>query len=92
MGRKRCICWKSTNANSYTWDNSETIDIVTDTISKHKYKTLGTKKILVTPSFNGCWKSDSFNITLKGVISKFTFANTCDIKKHFHFGIEASAI
>ncbi len=77
---------KATNANFYIWDNGESIDIVKDTISNHKYQTLGIKKILVTPSFNGCLgKSDSFNITVIGVISKFTFANTCADKKTFSF-------
>lgn len=76
----------ATNANSYTWDNSETIDIETDTLSKHKYKTLGTKKILVTPSFNGCeGKADSFNIDVIGVISNFSFRNNCSNKKTFSF-------
>ncbi|MEO6637840.1 MAG: PKD domain-containing protein [Ginsengibacter sp.] len=77
---------KATNANYYTWDNDEAIDVVTDTISKYKYKTLGTKKILVTPYFNGCpGTSDSFNIDVIGVISNFEFINNCADKKTFFF-------
>jgi hypothetical protein len=92
--RKNVICGSDTavfvgkamNANLFTWHNSETIDIVNDTISKHKYRTLGTKKILVTPSFNGCLgKSDSFNISVIGVISNFEFTNKCTEKKTISF-------
>ena len=75
---------KATNALSYSWDNGESIDEVTDTISKHKYLTLGNKKIIVTPSFNGCLgNSDSFNINVIGVIAKFDLRNRCDDKKTF---------
>lgn len=77
---------KATNANSYMWDNGETIDIVADTISSHKYKKLGVKTVVVTPSFNGCLgQPDSFNIKVIGVISNFSFANTCNDKKTFSF-------
>lgn len=77
---------KATNATSYIWNNSETIDEVNDTISTHKYATLGNKKIIVTPSFNGCLgKKDSFNINVIGVIAKFEFKNFCTDKKTFSF-------
>ena len=62
------------------------IDEVTDTISRHKYTTLGSKKIIVTPLFYGCLgNSDSFNINVIGVIAKFQFRNLCTDKKTFFF-------
>ncbi|MEO7960915.1 MAG: PKD domain-containing protein, partial [Ginsengibacter sp.] len=77
---------KATNANTYIWDNTETIDIETDTISKHKFSSLGTKNIVVTPAFNGCLGvADSFDVTIIGVIAKFDLKNTCSDKKTFSF-------
>lgn len=77
---------KADNANFYIWDNTETIDVVSDTVTTHKFNSLGTKSIVVTPSFNGCLGvADSFNIKVEGVIAKFEFRNTCTDKKAFLF-------
>ncbi len=77
---------KANNALSYLWNNGESTDEVTDTISKHKYSTLGNKNVVVTPYFNGCQgTADSFNIDVIGVIAKFDFRNSCSDKKSFVF-------
>jgi gliding motility-associated-like protein len=75
---------KADNANFYIWDNTETIDVVSDTVTTHKFNSLGTKNIVVTPSFNGCLGvADSFNIKVEGVIAKFSFSNSCYDRKTF---------
>ena len=74
-------------ANSYTWDFGDgTRTSVSDTIVSHKYKTLGTKTVRVTPTFNGCpGPSVTFTIDVIGVIANYTYANTCASKQTFSF-------
>ena len=78
---------KATYANAYRWAYGDgIIETVTDTLTSHKYATLGTKTITVTPFFNGCAGSPlTFNINIVGVIASFNFANTCIDKKTFTF-------
>jgi gliding motility-associated-like protein len=78
---------KAVNANSYTWDFGDGIvTTVTDTVTQHKYKTLGVKNITVTPSFNGCPGTPiTFNVTIIGVIASYNFSNTCTDKKTYSF-------
>lgn len=78
---------KATNANSYTWNFGDgTIQTVFDTLTKHKYLTLGRKGISVTPFFNGCAGNtiDIF-IDVVGVISRYAYTNTCTNKQTFSF-------
>ncbi len=52
----------------------------------HKYKTLGTKTVTVTPTFNGCpGPSVTFTIDVVGVIANYTYSNTCTDKQTFSF-------
>ncbi len=78
---------KATYANTYNWDYGDgTLETVTDTITQHKYATLGTKTIRVTPFFNGCAGTPIvFQINVVGVIASFTYSNTCTAKKTFSF-------
>lgn len=77
---------KADNANFYIWDNTESVDVVDDTVTSHKFGSLGTKTIVVTPSYNGCLgSSDSFQIKIIGVIAKFNYNNTCRDKNTFDF-------
>ncbi len=78
---------KATYANAYKWDFGDgTITRVTDTLTTHKYSTLGIKPVKVTPYFNGCAGVPiNFNINIVGVIASFTLANTCAAKKTFNF-------
>ncbi len=78
---------KATYANTYNWDYGDgVLETVTDTITQHKYLTLGTKTIRVTPFFNGCAGVPiSFQIDVVGVIARFTNTNTCAAKKTFSF-------
>ena len=75
------------NANSWFWDYGDgTTETTTIGNAQHKYATLGTKSIRVTPFFNGCAGNlITLNINVVGVISKFTFANTCNARNTFTF-------
>lgn len=78
---------KATNANSYVWNFGDgTTLTVVDTIAKHKYTTLGNKTVTVTPYFNGCaGNAIRFQISVVGIIARYSFANTCADKKTFSF-------
>lgn len=72
-------------ANAYVWEYGDgVIETIVDTITTHKYLTLGTKNVRVTPFFNGCAGVPiSFSIEVVGVIANFVYANTCAAKKTF---------
>ncbi len=78
---------KAINANKYFWNFGEgDTTSVTDTIIQHKFKTLGTKTITVTPLYNDCPGTPvSFTINVIGVIAGYDYANTCTDKKKFTF-------
>jgi gliding motility-associated-like protein len=78
---------KATYANTYNWDYGDgVLETVTDTVTQHKYATLGLKTIRVTPFFNGCAGIPiTFQINVVGVIASFTYTNTCTAKKTFSF-------
>ena len=78
---------KATNANSYFWNFGDgSTATVTDTIAQHKYKTLGTKNITVTPAYNGCNGNPiTFQINVVGVIASYNYSNSCTDKKTFSF-------
>ena len=75
------------NANSWFWDYGDgTTETTTIGSAQHKYLTLGTKNIKVTPYFNGCAGSlIQFSIDIVGVIAQFTFTNTCAFPRTFSF-------
>jgi gliding motility-associated-like protein len=78
---------KAIYANTYNWDYGDgVVETVTDTVTQHKYLTLGLKTIRVVPFFNGCAGVPIvFQIDVVGVIASFTYANTCAAKKTFSF-------
>ncbi len=78
---------KANTANTYFWDYGDGItETITDTITQHKYLTLGPKTVTATPYFNGCAGTPiSFQINIVGVIACFTYSNTCTNKKTFSF-------
>jgi gliding motility-associated-like protein len=78
---------KATYANAYKWEYGDgIIETIQDTITQHKYTTLGTKTVKVTPYFNGCTGTPiTFSINIIGVISSYTYSNTCVAKKTFAF-------
>lgn len=78
---------KATYANSYIWNFGDgTILTVKDTITQHKYKTLGIKNVKVTPYFNGCaGPSVAFQIRIVGVIANYITRNSCNDKKNISF-------
>ena len=78
---------KATTANSYYWDFGDgTNTTITDTLVSHKYKTLGNKRVIITPYFNGCaGLKDTIDIFIDGVIADYTFSNTCGNKNVYSF-------
>ncbi len=76
---------KAVNANKYFWDFGEgDTTSVTDTVMRHKFKTLGNKTVTVTPLFNNCPGTPiSFTINVIGVIASFNYSNTCSNTKTF---------
>ena len=78
---------KAVNANSYSWDFGDgTVQTISDTTITHRYTTLGTKNITVTPYYNGCAGTPSaLQIDIVGVIAGYTFSNTCSDKRTFSF-------
>ena len=78
---------KADTANSFLWNYGDGItQTVTDTITSHKYTTLGTFTVTVIPYFNGCaGQSRSFTVSVIGVIVGFNYANTCSNKNTYIF-------
>ena len=78
---------KATNANSYTWDFGDATSASTvDTLISHKYRTLGNKRVIVTPYFNGCaGLKDTVDIIIEGVIADYAISNSCSAKNTFTF-------
>ncbi len=78
---------KATNANVYQWELGDSSNLMTtDTFTTHKYRTLGSQKIIITPFLNGCaGAKDSILIFIKGVIADFTYSNLCSKKTIFQF-------
>jgi gliding motility-associated-like protein len=77
----------ATNANSYSWDFGDGSTGVTNTTTiTHKYQTLGNKRVILTPSFNGCdGTKDTIDIVIVGVIANYTFSNLCNAKNTFNY-------
>ncbi len=84
---KAILICKATDANTYQWDYGDGItETVTDTTTSHKYNTLGTKTITVTPMYNGCPATPkTFTIDVVGLIVGFTYANTCTDRSTYSF-------
>ncbi|MEP6951043.1 MAG: PKD domain-containing protein [Ginsengibacter sp.] len=78
---------KAVNANSYRWNFGDgKITTVTDTLTHHKYDSLGIKNVTVIPAYNGCNGNPiTFRITVEGVIATYKYSNTCTDKKTFSF-------
>lgn len=78
---------KATLANSYIWNFGDgTSATVSDTIVKHKFKSLGVKNVSVTPAFNGCRGTTiTFSIRVVGVIANYNYLNICTDKNTFNF-------
>lgn len=78
---------KAGGANNYSWSFGDSATSNTsDTVTTHKYFTLGNKAISVTPTFNGCAGTTlNLNAYIKGVIAKFVATNSCTSKQTFTF-------
>lgn len=75
------------SANSYTWDFGDGASAATtDTIIFHKYFTLGWKKVILTPYYNGCeGPRRTINIFIEGVIALYDYGNICSNKSKYKF-------
>ena len=83
---------KSDNADHYDWNfgNGSTIT-TTDTIIQHKFTSLGTKIVSVTPRYNNCpGTTQIIQIEVIGAIANFSFQNNCNDKKTFSFSNNSS--
>jgi gliding motility-associated-like protein len=75
------------NANSYSWDFGDgNTGVTSSTTIGHKYNSLGNKRVILTPVFNGCeGTKDTVDITIIGVVADYTFANQCSSKNTYLF-------
>jgi gliding motility-associated-like protein len=75
------------NANTYSWDFGDSNIVVTSTTNTgHRYRSLGNKRVILTPLFNGCeGTKDTINITIIGVVADYTFTNQCSSKNIYFF-------
>ena len=74
-------------ADEYIWmfGNNNPI-AVNDTITTHKFSSLGNKTIKVTSKQNNCpGDTISMVVNVIGAIAKFSYQNTCDDKRTFQF-------
>ena len=78
---------KAKNANYYVWDFGDgTTAGVNDTLTQHKYATLGSKTVTVTPYFNDCpGTTISFPIVVVGIIASYNYSNICTDRKTYSF-------
>ena len=78
---------KADSANRYHWDYGDgNATDITDTLTTHKYASLGSKTVQLTPSYNGCSSATlSKNALVTGVIASYTFTNSCTQRNSFAF-------
>ena len=78
---------KADSANSYTWDFGDGVIVTTpDTVISHRYRVLGSRVVVVTPTYNGCpGISASLNLFIKGVIADYDYVNSCSSKNTYSF-------
>jgi gliding motility-associated-like protein len=78
---------KATNANQYLWTfEDSTEQSIQDTITSYKFHSVGSKRIFIMPSFNGCeGEKDSIDIFIKGVIASYNYGNLCNDKNAYKF-------
>src|SRR5690606_12126709 len=77
----------SQNATHYVWNYGDrTSDSIARTYNSHKFRSIDTMTVVVTPYMNGCvGASDSIVVEIQGVIARFDVRNTCDNKNTFTF-------
>ena len=76
----------ATGANYYLWDYGDGVkDSVQFPTITHRYRTLGMKRVIMTPYFNGCpgVESDTIDLNIIGVVADYTYHNLCAAKNHF---------
>ncbi|MEQ1678433.1 MAG: PKD domain-containing protein, partial [Chitinophagaceae bacterium] len=76
----------ATNANCYVWDygDGHTDSIFSPRI-EYRYRSLGAKRVIMTPYFNGCpgAEKDTIDLAIIGVVADYDFHNICSAKNHF---------
>jgi gliding motility-associated-like protein len=78
---------KAGSANRYRWEFGDGNGRdVTDTLTRYRYRTLGSKTVTMTPYYNGCAGTTQSKILfVKGVVADYIFANDCNSKQAFNF-------
>jgi gliding motility-associated-like protein len=78
---------KSTGANRYFWTFGDGTDAsTTDTIIRHKFNSVGDKRVRVKPNYNECAAASvAFTFKVIGVVAKFDYVNTCSEKYKYSF-------
>lgn len=74
------------NANCYVWDYGDgQSDSLFFPTSYHRYRSLGNKRVIITPYFNGCAgaEKDTIDLTIIGVVANYDFHNICSAKNHY---------
>lgn len=77
----------ATYADEYKWEFGDGADTrVKDENLTYRYRDTGYMRIIVTSFFHGCeGAKDTLYVYIKGVISRFDYANTCASKNTFTF-------
>ncbi|MEI2737407.1 MAG: PKD domain-containing protein [Chitinophagaceae bacterium] len=76
----------ATNANYFVWDYGDgSNDSISSPTTTHRYRSLGNKRVIMTPYFNGCAgvEKDTIDLTIIGVVADYTFHNLCSARNHF---------
>ena len=83
---------KADQADHYDWDfGTGSIISTTDTLIQHKFSTLGTKIVSVTPRFNNCsGTTQTMQVEVIGVIANFSYQNSCNNKRTFQLNNSSS--
>ena len=77
---------KSDNADHYDWNfGNGSIITTADTVIQHRFTSLGTKNVSVTPRYNNCvGATQTIQIQVIGALAGFSFQNNCNDKKTFN--------
>lgn len=78
----------ATDANYYLWDYGDgSRDSISAPTVTHRYRSVGNKRVIMTPYFNGCagLEKDTIDLTIIGVVADYTFHNLCSAKNHFEY-------
>jgi gliding motility-associated-like protein len=83
----------ASKATDFLWDINGSVFSTTTPSTTYKFNLLGTFKVKVIPSFNGCdGAADSLDIFVRGVLADYRFTNSCDDRSIFNFRSTSAGI